>query len=225
MQRPFMFAILITVLIATALFTAGAFADASVGVKKGDWIEYQVTITGNPPQDHNITWARMDITDVQGEVVSLDIQTRFSNGTLLPEKVTLNLATGVLGDDFIVPANLNRRDKFYDVYQGNVTITSVEQRTVAGAERTVVSGITNQTAYYWDRQTGILVAATSSFPEYTMFTKASGTNIWQPQTLGLSSTVFYALTIAVIAALVVIVAVLVYVRKRSHNFGFSTTSG
>lgn len=226
MQRPFMFAILITVITVTAFFTAGAFADVSVGVKKGDWIEYQVTITGNPPQDHNITWARMDITDVQGEVVSLDIQTRFSNGTLLPEKITLNLATGVLGDDFIVPANLNPRDKFYDVYHGNITIMSAEQQTAAGAERTVVSGATNQTAYYWDRQTGILVAATSSFPEYTMITKASETNIWQPQILGLDSIVFYALTIAVITTtVVVIVAVLVYVRKRSHNFGFSPTSG
>jgi hypothetical protein len=181
MQKSILLAIILTVLITTALFTAVAFADVSVGAKKGDWIEYQVTITGNPPQDHNITWARMDVTGIQGEAVSLDIQTRFSNGSLLLEKITLNLATGDLGDDFIIPTNLNPGDKFYDMYQGNITITSVEQRTAAGAERTVVSGATNQTAYYWDRQTGILVAATSSFPEYTMHTKTSGTNIWQPQ--------------------------------------------
>jgi hypothetical protein len=214
MRKSIVLAIALTMLIATALF-ATVFANVSVGVKKGDWIEYQVTITGNPPQDHNITWARMDVTGVQGEAVSLDIQTRFSNGSLLLEKITLNLATGVLGDDFIIPINLKPGDKFYDMYQGNITITSIEQRTAAGAERTVVSGTTNQTTYYWDRQTGILVAATSSFPEYTMHTKTSGTNIWQPQILGLDSTVFYALIVAVIVALVAIVAIFVW-HKKMH---------
>jgi hypothetical protein len=157
----------------------------------------------------------MDVTGIQGEAVSLDIQTRFSNGSLLLEKITLNLATGVLGDDFIIPTNLNPGDKFYDMYQGNITITSVEQRTAAGAERTVVSGATNQTTYYWDRQTGILVAATSSFPEYTMHTKTSGTNIWQPQILGLDSTVFYTLVAAVVIGLVAIVVLSVW-RKKVH---------
>jgi hypothetical protein len=215
MHKSAILAIALTMLIVTASLFAVAFADVSVGVKKGDWIEYQVSVTGNPPQDHNITWARMDVTDVQGEAVSLDIQTRFSNGTLLLEKITLNLATGVLGDDFFVPTNLNPGDKFYDMYQGNITIISVEQRTAAGAERTVVSGATNQTTYYWDRQTGILVAATSSFPEYTMHTKTSGTNIWQPQILGVDSTVFYTLVAAVVIGLVVIVVLLVW-RKKVH---------
>jgi len=215
MHKSALLAIALTMLIVTASLFAVAFADVSVGVKKGDWIEYQVTITGNPPQDHNITWARMDVTGVQGEAISLDIQTRFSNGTLLLEKITLNLATGVLGDDFFVPTNLNPGDKFYDMYQGNITITSIEQRTAAGAERTVVSGATNQTTYYWDRQTGILVAATSTFLEYTMHTKTSGTNIWQPQILGLDSTVFYTLAAAVVIGLVAIVVLLVW-RKKVH---------
>ena len=215
MHKSALLAIALTMLIVTASLFAVAFADVSVGVKKGDWIEYQVTITGNPPQDHNITWARMDVTGVQGEAISLDIQTRFSNGTLLLEKITLNLATGVLGDDFFVPTNLNPGDKFYDMYQGNITITSIEQRTAAGAERTVVSGATNQTTYYWDRQTGILVAATSTFLEYTMHTKTSGTNIWQPQILGLDSTVFYTLVAAVVIGLVAIVVLLVW-RKKVH---------
>jgi len=214
MHKSALLAFALTVIIVTGVFAA-AFADVSVGVKKGDWIEYQVTITGNPPQDHNITWARMDVTGIQGEAVSLDIQTRFSNGSLLLEKITLNLATDVLGDDFIIPINLKPGDKFYDMYQGNITITSIEQRTAAGAERTVVSGATNQTTYYWDRQTGILVAATSSFLEYTIHTKTSGTNIWQPQILGLDSTVFYTLVAAVVIGLVAIVVLLVW-RKKVH---------
>jgi hypothetical protein len=200
-------------LIATALFTAVAFADTTVGVKKGDWIEYQVATTGSPPEDHNITWARMDVTGVQGDAISLNVQTRFRNGTLLLENITLNLATGVLGDDFFIPANLSPGDKFYDIYQGNINITSVGQLAAGGAQRTVVSGATNQTTYYWDRQTGILVAATSNEPEYTMSTKTSGTNIWEPQILGLDLTVFYALIIAIVIVVVAIVAILVWRRK------------
>ncbi len=31
-----------------------------------------------------------------------------------PEHITLNLATGILGDDFFIPKNFNVGDKFYD---------------------------------------------------------------------------------------------------------------
>ncbi len=197
---------------ATALATV-TFGQVSVGVRKGDWMEYQVTMTGTPPSDHDITWARMEVADVQGEAISLDVQTRFSNGTLLPEEITLNLAKGVLGDDFIIPANLNSGNSFHDAYQGNIVITSLLRRTVVGAERTVISGATAQTSYEWDRQTGILIEATSTFPGFTMTTKASATNMWQPQILGLDANVFYVLLVALIAVLMVAFAVLFWRRK------------
>jgi hypothetical protein len=224
MHKSAVLAIALTVLIVTALL-AVAFADVSVGVKKGDWIEYQVKVTGNPPPRYNVTWARIDVTGVQGEDISLYIQTRFANGSLLIENITVNLETSP-GDSFIIPANLNPGDEFYNQYLGgNITITSVEQRTILGAERTVVSGATEQTTYYWDRQTGILVEATSSAPigfntgfgiseGFTVFTKTSETNIWQPQILGLDLRVFYALIVAVVVALAAIVAILVW-RKRT----------
>jgi hypothetical protein len=209
-------AIALTVLIATSLFATASLADVSVGVKKGDWIEYQVTVTGNPPEDHNLTWARMEVTSVQDEEISLDIQTRFTNGTILPEEITLNLATGVLGDDFFIPKNLDVGDQFYDSSQGNITITGMEQRTAAGAQRPVIWASTNFTTFYWDRETGILVEATSHEPTYTMFTETSGTNIWQPQILGLEFPVFYTLLAAVVV-LAIIVAVLVWHIKAHKN--------
>ena len=200
-------------LVATATLATVAFGQVSVGVRKGDWMEYQVMMTGTPPSDHDITWARMEVADIQGEAISLDVQTRFSNGTLLPEEITLNLATGVLGDDFIIPANLNSGNSFHDAYQGNIVITSLLRRTVVGAERTVISGATTQTAYEWDRQTGILVDATSTFPGFTMTTRASATNMWQPQIFGLDPSVFYVLLVALIAVLMVAFGVLFWRRK------------
>ena len=226
MHKSAALAIALTVLIITASFPL-AFADFSVGVKKGDWIEYQVKVTGTPPPRYNVTWGSIDVTGVQGENISLYIQTRFTNESLLLENITVNLETNP-GDSFIIPSNFNIGDEFYNPSIGNITITTIEQRTFAGSERTVVSAVTPYTTYYWDRQTGILVQATTTAPigfntgfgisqGFTVYTKASGTNIWQPQILGLDLSVFYTLIVAVVVALAAIVAILVWLKRNSPS--------
>jgi hypothetical protein len=191
-------------------------AEIFVGVKEGDWIEYQINFAGTPPESHDVTWARMEIVSVQGSSINLNVTTEFSNGTLLNEIVALNLETGQLGDDFIIPANLNSGNTFFDKRMGNITIDGVEEKTSAGATRTVVYASTPETTFYWDRATGILVAANSSFTNefnYTMNTKTDKTNMWQAQLFGLDPTVFYAIVIAAVAILVVI-AFFVLRRKK-----------
>jgi hypothetical protein len=188
-------------------------AEIEVGVQKGNWIEYNVALTGSPPADHNVTWARMEVTAVQGKAVKLNVTTEFANGTLLYENVTLNLQTGQLGDDFIIPANLNTGDTFLDQYHGNITISGVEERTYAGATRTVVYASTAQSTYYWDKATGILVEGISDFPDYTIHSIADKTDMWQPQILGLEPAVFYALLITAAAAIIAVAAFLVLRRR------------
>jgi thiol:disulfide interchange protein len=206
--------ILPTTIIAFLLIAAGIVCAAvSVGVQKGNWIEYQVTLTGSPPADHEVTWARMEVTAVQGKTVSLNVTTQFANGTLLYESVTLNLETGQLGDDFIIPANLTTDDTFLDQYHGNITISGVEERTYASATRTVVYASTAQSIYYWDKATGILVEGTSTFEDYTIHSVVDETNMWQPQILGLEPIIVYALLITAAAA-VIAVAVLFALRRR-----------
>lgn len=212
MHKATILSITLTMLIATALLGV-AFANNSVAIKKGAWIEYQVVETGNPTPDYNITWARMDVTAVQGQIIDIDVQTGYANGTIYPEKITLNLATGAIGDGFFVPTNLNIGDEFYSKYQGNITITSVWHMEVGGAVRTVISATSNQTTYYWDMETGILVGATTSFSGFTLFTTANRTNVWQPQILGLDPIVFYALISAIAVVLVIIVAILAWRKK------------
>lgn len=189
-------------------------AEISVGVKKGDWIEYQVALTGSPPADHDVTWARMEVTNVQGKAINLNVTTEFKNGTLLYENITLNLETGQLGDDFIIPANLNSGDTFFDENVSNITISGVEERTYAGATRTVVYAATSETTYYWDQATGILVEGNSQFPDYTMNTIVDKTNMWQPQLFGLDPTVFYGLVIGAAVLVVVVPAFFVVKRKK-----------
>jgi len=205
---------IVTLFILIVIAPTAILAEISVGVKEGDWIEYQVNFAGNPPESHDVTWARMEIVSVQGPSISLNVTTKFSDGTLLNEMVTLNLETGQLGDDFIIPANLNSGSTFFDKRMGNITIDGVEDKTCAGATRTVVYASTAETTFYWDRTTGILVAANSTFTgefNYTMNTKADKTNMWQAQMFGLDPAVFYAL---VITAVVIFVVIAFFVIRR-----------
>lgn len=189
-------------------------AEVSVGVKKGDWIEYQVAYTGTPTEGHDVTWARMEIQDVQGKSMNVGITVKYSNGTQEEMTTTFNLETGQLGDDFIIPANLNSGNMFFDKNVGNITINGVEERTYAGATRTVVHVATSETTYYWDQATGVLVEGSSQFPDYTMNTIVDRTNIWQPQLLGLDPTVFYGLVIGAAVLVVVVLAFLIVRRKK-----------
>ena len=140
---------------------------------------------------------------------------------MLIEYLNLNLITNP-GDSFVINSNLNPSDQIFNPYFGNMTIAAIERHMYLGAERTVVLGATNYTKYYWDRQTGILVQATSSIPagvlgdyNFTVFTKTSGTNIWQPQIFGVDLDVFSVLTIVLVG--LVAVAVFLVWRTRKHN--------
>ena len=222
MHKSAFLAIALTMLIVSPLFEA-ALADNVVGVKKGDWIRYQVTETGNPAPQYNVTWASMDIISLQGEVITVNVQTAFENGTLYPENgINLDVATGAIGDGFFVPTNLNAGDQYSTEYEGIINITSVGQIEAGGAQRTVLIGVTNQSTYNWDRQTGIMVAATSNLPGCVMYTKTSATNIWAPQILGLSKALFYTLVVAGVAVVLILVAVMLLVRRRKKPSAAST---
>jgi len=197
-----------------ALPTSTAYG-LSIGVKQGDWIAYNVSVTGDMP-GHDAQWARMDVVSVQGSVINTNMTTQFTNGTYLYENITLNLETGQLGDDFFIPAHLSPGDTFYDAHAGNIAISSSEQRTYAGAQRTVLLGHTDVTSFVWDKQTGILVEAYSNYSSinFTMKTVTSKTNIWQPQTSALDATTLAYFLIAVVVTVIVIDALLVWRRKR-----------
>ena len=71
-------------------------------------------VIGSPTAGHDVNWARMEILDVQGDNITVKITSRYSNGTTENTTSILNLATGHMIDDFIVPADLKNGDKFYD---------------------------------------------------------------------------------------------------------------
>jgi len=204
---------IVTMLVLLVIFSTVVIASAEVmvGVKKGDWIEYNVTYTGSPPEGHEANWARLDVLDVQGSKITVNMTIRTPNGTLSSQTATLNLQTGELGDDFIIPANLKDGDTFFDARDGNITIGSAETRTYAGASRVVVIGNMRQAVDYWDKSTGVILEGISTLSGYTMTAKIDKTNLWQTEQAGLDQNV---LIIVALAAIIVIVAAIIILAKR-----------
>ncbi|MCW4004118.1 MAG: hypothetical protein NWE95_09440 [Candidatus Bathyarchaeota archaeon] len=190
-----------------------AFADLSVGVKKGDWIEYKVSYTGSPVAEHDVVGARMEVLEVQGSNITVRITSRFSDGSTEQSTTTLNLETGHLIDNFIIPANLNAGDTFFAENLGNVTITKAEQRTYVGATRTVLYASTSENTYIWDKVTGVSVEGNAATPHYTIHTIVENTNMWQPAE-GQNWTILIAVVLIVLVAVALVTGVLLRKKKK-----------
>lgn len=189
-----------------------------VVVKAGDWIEYNVTATGYPTPIHNITWARLDVKAVEGSAIYTDIQTQLANGTLwLEPNTTFNVATGAVGEGVIIPTNLTVGDVYYSEYEGNITVTGTEALMVAGAERVVLTGEAANTSFMWDKETGIMVKATTTLEDCTVYSEAAATNLWQPKTPTLNIlNAFAAGAIAALVAVILAGVLLRYKHKIKH---------
>lgn len=86
-------------------------------------IEYTITYTGIPTKDHEVELVRMEITNVEDTNNTVTVTSRFSDGSIETTNYTLNLLTGNLIDDFIIPANLNAGDKFKDENFSDIVIS------------------------------------------------------------------------------------------------------
>jgi len=203
MKRKIALHIVCLAVMACMLFSAVASAQIAVGVKDGHWIEYRVTASGDVPEGHDIKWSKIEVLNVEGENISIEVTSKYSDEFLYSENVTLNLETGQIGDGFVIPADLNVGSFFPESIEGNITISDVKDRSYAGANRKVVYANTSQTEFYWDRSTGILVEASSSSPEFTIVTKVERTNMWQAQILGIDPFVF---TVPIIATVIAVLA-------------------
>ena len=92
---------------------------------------------------------------------------------------TLDLQTGHLIDDFIIPANHNVGDTFLDENYGKFTITDARTRLCAGAVRTGLSASAGNNTYVWDQATGVSIEGTAETHEYSIHTIAQTTSIWK----------------------------------------------
>jgi len=201
------------------------------GVKEGDFIEYNISVTGTgtPPPTHDVRWMRIDILQVYGAVFSVNVTARYANGTVGSEVWDFNFTAGNVGGWIIIPSNLSPGDTFYDFSihnhnPVNVTIQSKEQKTVLGATRTVTYGNDSFRHKEWDMATGVFVGSSEVYrnvtnkdgwyiEDLTVMVQAVATNMWSPQVMEQDQTSFYALIVAVIVLVGLILSILVVVLR------------
>jgi hypothetical protein len=206
-------AILTVFVLLFGILASSYVAAFSVGVKSGDWIEYTVASTGAPMQGHDVASARMEIITVENPNITVTISSTFTDGTNDTISSVLNLETGRLIDDFIIPANLNVDDSFPDQNYGNITITGTETRTYAGAQRSILSATIHNNTYYWDQATGVSVEGNTETAEYTIHSVVSATNIWQA-----SPTVTFDFASIILVAAVLLIVVIAFAASAVHYF-------
>ncbi len=187
----------------------------SVGVSKGNWIEYSVSATGTPPPEQNLNWARIEILDVEGAAFHANISVRYVNGTFSSGVRLFNFSVGHVQAWIFFPANLSPNEYFYDSGLGsNVTIQGQLHKAVAGADRVITYTNTTERNKEWDKATGVYTQSNDYLANYTIHAKATATNMWNPQILGLNQTLFYSIFVGTVVAVVVVVSLLVVAWKK-----------
>ena len=199
-------------------------AEPSVGVKKGDWMEYAVNITGTPPPVHKgVIWMKIDVLQVEDTAFPVNLTIKFLNGTMSSSIWRLNFTEGNDGGWIIVPSSLDPGDTFFDNFSKtdkNITIQSEEQKMVLGASRTVTYANDSYRYKEWDKVTGVFVSSSEIFKNWSAHVNIIATNLWSPQILGLNQTVFYnVVEVCVMMAVLISFSVIVIAqRKKRMNF-------
>ena len=217
--------------------------EPSVGVKEGDWIEYNISITGvgSPPPTHDVNWMRMQALQLQGTAFSVNITSRYSNGTVGSAIWKFNFTEGELEGWIIIPSNLGPGDTFYDLSRHTgkpvyVTVQSEEQKMVLGATRTVTYGSDSLRHKEWDKATGVFIGSSEHLKnvtnkdgwyieDLTVTTEATATNMWNPDnTLGLNRTAFNTLVALALATLITSSGIAITQRKKIKTPTLSNNS-
>jgi uncharacterized membrane protein YozB (DUF420 family) len=234
MMKAFPALILASIIVTVSIIVLPTLAgeEPSVGVKEGDWIEYDISVTGTgtPPPTHDVRWMRIEVLPVQVAAFSVNLTSRYANGTIGSAVWKFNFTEGNVGGWIIIPSNLGPGETFYDssMHTGkpvNVTIQRQEQKTVLGASRTVTYGNDSLRHKEWDKATGVFVGSSEVLKNVTnkdgwyienltVTTRATATNMWRPQILGLNQTVFYALVAVIVLLAVVMLSSVIFVARR-----------
>jgi len=205
---------------ATAMFTVTpAPPPPESGVKAGDWIKYDYTVTGWPAGTPYPKWLKLEFLSVEETTATVRVTMQMSDGTEQNATVSVDVVAGgeALGlSGFIIPANWTTGYSVYITGYGNVTIDGETTRTYAGAGRTVVyasfSQYGVQLAYYWDKLTGVMVEASTTSAGVTGAAKTTETNMWE------AAPVFpfdlLLLTALISIVIVTVIAVLFLRRKK-----------
>ncbi len=210
---------LLLLLLATLVY-----AETSVGIKSGDWIEYEFTVKGAPPPSMPQR-VKAECLSVVGTTVTLSMTMHMGDGTEHMETMIVNVASGSGNATFqvLIPANSKAGDTIKVVNYGDLTIAGETTGTYAGASRTIVYASLSQGNmqfnYRWDKQTGVLVEISLTQGAASAAYKADSTNLWQASSnpLALPSSLpveLLSIGISVLVAIAMVAAALAYTRHK-----------
>jgi hypothetical protein len=195
--------------------TPTSYVPPTFGVKEGDWMEYTISYTGDPP-DYLSSKIRIEVESVQETNITLTWEIEL-NGEKRSLTETYDFTTGV-HDFLIISANLEDEDSFYHEQIGIIEIGGVEDYTYAGEERTVVWAMLSFDGYegtvHWDQTTGIATQADMTYsPALDATWVLEKTNLW-----GLNEGLDPLLIIGIAAIIVIaLLLALLYIRKRKNK--------
>ena len=93
MNRKHVWLMLWLAVLVTMLVSATIFAEVSVGVSEGDWMEYDVTYT---PPNSRPTWVRFEVQSVRAKNITIEVTVEYSDGTRENATTTIDLEAGKL---------------------------------------------------------------------------------------------------------------------------------
>jgi hypothetical protein len=204
----------------------------TVGVREGDWMEYDISVdgTGSLPPSHDVRWMRMEVLTVDGYAFSANVTVRYANGTIGSSIWKYDFFEGNTGGWTIIPANLGAGDTFFDSHIScDVIIAYEEQKTLLGASRAITGGSDElREVKEWDKATGFFTCSVEVYKNATnsegyyigdlrVTIHAVATNVWDRQIFGWEKNVF-VLTVSVLVLIVAIsVSALIIWQKEKQK--------
>jgi len=189
-----------------------------VGIKAGDWIKFEYTITGWSAGEPYPEWLKLEFLSVEGTIATVRATLHISDGTEQSDTGPVDVVAGgeVLGlSGFVISANLTMGDSIHMTGYVDLAIEGETTRTYAGARRTVVyasfSQYEVQLTYYWDKLTGVIVEASTTYPDITVTAKIIETNMWEATTIRMP---WWSWIIVAVAA---VGLVIFFVRRRGRG--------
>jgi hypothetical protein len=159
----------------------------NVSIQAGDWIKVEYKISGWPAGQPYPEWLKLEFLSVEGTSVDVGVTMHMSDGTEQSDTVPVDLAEGggeAFGlSGFVIASGLTTGDSVYFSGYGDLAIEGETTRTYAGAMRSVVyagfSEYGGQLSYYWDKETGVMVEASTVYGDVTATAKTVETNLWE----------------------------------------------
>jgi len=183
----------------------------STGVKSGDWIKYNVSVSGGGQTVQG--WTKITVISVSGTQVSGTLETGITGQQPTNTTFSLDILTGSgSGSGFIIPANLTVGQA---IPGEAATVTSIEnwysRKAVYTTATSPVVGMTGR--IYWDQVTGVLLEATGSLGDVSFSIVAAETNMWSGG-FGFAGFDWWLWVIIIVVVVVAITAIVLILRRR-----------